>query len=894
MNPGTIESQGGPGRTVLRYALFAGLWILLSDLAGRQWSAGVGSLAFNVAKGLVFVAVTSGLLWFLLRRREDQLAAFASALASEEERYRALFENSSLPMLLATPRGRILKANAAAGAMLAPDGDDLRGRRLTSYVTSDLDAFRASLQAVREGDATRFEACLASPKEGIIEAVVSGAPIWLSGKSHLLLSIVDETARRRDQRAVDVNRAYLKAIIEADPDGIVATNTEGRWITWNRRLRDMWHVSDEFVRQATTAPVTDLHAVPGISLVREPSALFESIAQTVENPDHVVRELVETTDGKWFEIESHPVYGSALDYLGRAWFVRDVTERRRLERELKETVARYRAMFDAAPLAIITIDTKGVVTAWSKGAERTFGWLQDEALGRIPPFVTGEFEDQFRANFGQVLAGAEMRGLRVTWRHKSGALLALRLHTVPLADAEGRCSGCLAVMEDVTEREDTARRLADAVSIDPVTNLVNRRSFMAALKLLQIEAARTEESLALLYLDIDNFKGVNEAFGPKVGDRLLREFGEFLLRSCRPDDLVARLGGDEFAILRRRVEDPAAVSEFLNDVLQEATASRYLGELAHNLSASAGYALFPLDASNPEEFLRAAEAANHEAKKRGRSTARAFDARLTSEARRRHEVEAGLHKAIEDRAFELHYQPQVCLVSGRILGYEGLIRWRHPQRGLLPPGEFIDIAESSGLIVPIGKWVLREVGRMCALSNASGGSPLRFSANLSSAQFADPAIVDLVSEIIRENRIERGALEIELTESMLAADPERAVIILRALSGLGVCLAIDDFGTGYSSLQYLKRFQADRLKIDRSFVKDLPRDETSGAIARSIVALGRSLGMRIIAEGVETEQQAGFLAAIGVDEGQGWHFGKPRPADDCGFGAAGALTTVTT
>ncbi len=885
--------SGGSERIVARYAVFACLWIVGSDALLSTFKGG-REYPFEVTKGLLFVLVTSILLAVLVRKREERLASLSEALALSEERYRSLFENSGLPMVLVTGRGRILKANGAAVELFAPEGADLRGRRMTSFVTSDLDDFRASLERVRKGDATRFEARFASTHIGMIEATVSGAPIWLSGRPHLLLSILDETERRRDHRSVEVNRAYLHAIIEADPAGIVATDTDGKWITWNRKLRDMWSAPNSFVEGAAVEPPRDLQSIPGMALLRDPESLVASIKRTFEDPDHVVRELVSTSEEKWFEIESHPVYGPSLDYLGRAWFTRDVTDRRRLERELQETVARYRATLDSAPIAIVTVDTDGLTTTWNKGAERTFGWTAEEALGRVPPFVGEEFLHEYRANFNRVMSGSEVRGMRVDRRNKSGAVVTLRLHTVALTHADGRRVGCLAVMEDVTEREDTARRLADAISLDSLTNLVNRRSFNSALKLLLVEAERTEEQLALLYLDIDNFKSINEAFGPKVGDCLLREFGEFLHARCRPDDLVARIGGDEFAILRRHVEEPASIAEFLQSLLSGIEDASFLREHSVQVTASAGYALYPVDASSPEEFLRAAEAANHEAKRRGRNATHAFEARLTTEARRRHTVEAGLRRALAEGGFEIHYQPQVCLHSKNVLGYEGLIRWRHPERGLLMPGEFIDIAEASGLIVPMGAWVIREVGRMCATRPNGEGVAPRFSANLSAAQFADPSLLELISATVQDNAIAAGMFELEITESMLAADPERAVGIIRSLRKLGVSVAIDDFGSGYSSLQYLKRFQVDRLKIDRGFVKDLPQDETSAAIAGAVVALGRCLGMQVIAEGVETREQADHLASMGVDEGQGWLFGRPQPADAWGLGAAAGAPLLTT
>ncbi len=881
----------GAGRLVGCYALFAGAWILVSDTILGALGAGQ---RFGTIKGLAFVAVTSVLLWLLLRRREERVAMLGAALAAEEERYRLLFESSGLPMVLVSQRGRILKGNTAAAGLFSPDGADLVGRRITSFVTSDLDTFRSRLESARHDGPVRFEAALASPAAGIVEAVVSAAPIWLAGRTQLLLSFVDETARRRDQRAVEVNRSFLHAILEADPDGIVATDADGRWITWNRRIRSMWNVTDEFVSRAAKTPPRDLEAIPGISLLRDPAPLIASVSRTIEDPDHVVHELVSTIDGKWFEVESHPVYGRELDYLGRAWFARDVTELRRLERDLQDAVARYRAILDSAPLAIITFDLEGRVTSWSKGAELAFGWEAGEAIGQEAGYAGSEFEARLQEIQGFLSPGKDVRGLRITRRAKSGDLLTLRLHAVPLMDGAGARTGALVIMEDVTEREDTARKLADAMSLDPVTDLINRRSFVSALRLLQVEASRTEEQLALIYFDVDNFKGVNEAFGPKAGDRLLREFGELLKGKCRPCDLVARIGGDEFAVLRRHVEDPAEVAEYLHGILAETDGTTFLGDLSHRLTASAGYALFPMDASTPEEFLRAAETANHRAKKKGRSATQAFDARLTTEARRRIEVEAGLRRAIEEGAFVLHYQPQVCLHTGAILGFEGLIRWRHPERGILPPGEFIDIAESTGLIVPMGKWVIREVGRHCRNGGGAAEKRPRFAANLSAAQFADPALVDLVAATIRDNRIPPGLLELELTESMLAADPERAVVVLHALRDLGVSLAIDDFGSGYSSLQYLKRFQADRLKIDRGFVRDIPGDEAGAAIARSIVALGKSLGMRVLAEGIETREQADYLASIGVDEGQGWLFGRPEPPDARGLLPQSPLPVLTT
>ena len=415
---------------------------------------------------------------------------------------------------------------------------------------------------------------------------------------------------------------------------------------------------------------------------------------------------------------------------------------------------------------------------------------------------------------------------------------------------------------------------------DALTKLPNRVMFAQRLEHALSQAARHGRRLAVLFIDLDRFKVINDTMGHDVGDAVLREVARRLIESLRASDSVARLGGDEFVVLLEELSDPMYVTSVANKLTQAIAQPVTLGGREYHVTASIGASTYPDDASDAQSLLKNADIAMYRAKEQGRNTFQFYSAQLNLHTVERLTLESGLRRALERNELVLRYQPKVELRSGRITGVEALVRWQHPQHGLLSPDRFIGIAEESGLIVPIGNWVLHAACAAHREWRDRGVPPTRIAVNLSARQFLDESLLRDLRTMIGEDGFALGCLEIEITESMVMRDPDRVVALLRELRQLSVRVSIDDFGTGQSSLAYLKRFPVDSLKIDQSFVAGIPGDLGDAAITQAVIAMAHNRGMKVIAEGVETRAQRDFLAAQDCDEYQGYFFAQPLSADD--------------
>jgi diguanylate cyclase (GGDEF)-like protein len=434
------------------------------------------------------------------------------------------------------------------------------------------------------------------------------------------------------------------------------------------------------------------------------------------------------------------------------------------------------------------------------------------------------------------------------------------------------------ICRDITERKQAQVQLYHLAHHDLLTGLPNRLSFIDRLHQARAQARRLEQKLAVFFLDLDRFKVVNDTLGHTVGDEMLQETARRLVAGVRESDTVARLGGDEFTVILGNLTGIEAAEKIAGKLLKSLAQPLFIGGRELFTTASIGISIFPRDGEDPLTLIKNADIAMYQAKARGRNNYQFYAPAMDLHADRRLAMEIGLRRALEREEFILHYQPKVDVASGRVTAMEALLRWQHPELGLLPPAEFIPLAEETGLILALGEWVLRTA---CAQNRAwqeAGLPPVPVAVNLSGHQLQQKDMVRAVDRILKETGLHPGHLELEITETVIMQNPDFAAVVLGKLKSLGVRLAIDDFGTGYSSLSHLKRFAVNTLKIDKIFVRDVETSAADAAIATALIAMGNNLSLQIVAEGVETDGQLSFLREQRCHEVQGYLFSRPLPA----------------
>jgi len=456
----------------------------------------------------------------------------------------------------------------------------------------------------------------------------------------------------------------------------------------------------------------------------------------------------------------------------------------------------------------------------------------------------------------------------------------IRISGEPVFDDGGNFAGYRGVGRDVTQATIAEHKVHELARYDSLTGLPNRNMFLGELDRTIARARRNAASFAVCFIDLDRFKNVNDTLGHDAGDVLLRTMATRLRGSVRDSDLVARLGGDEFVVLLEGDPSAADLEMIGNKLLAAIGEPLTIQGSVFLVTGSIGIGLYPGDGADAATLLKHADAAMYLAKDKGKNNVQFYTSELADMAARQFEVEAALRLALPRGELLLHFQPKIDIASGRLVGVEALVRWLHPTRGLVLPGDFIPLAEERGLIVAIGRWVIQAACRQLRDWRLAGLKAPRVAVNLSARQFASDNLVEDLLDALALYGVAPSALEVELTESVLMADPERANEVLQQLHAIGVRIAIDDFGTGYSSLSYLKRFPAQTVKIDRSFIRGLPSDRDDTAITQAVIAMAHSLGLGVVAEGVETPEQLELLRRLGCDEAQGYLLGRPMPASD--------------
>jgi diguanylate cyclase (GGDEF)-like protein/PAS domain S-box-containing protein len=581
---------------------------------------------------------------------------------------------------------------------------------------------------------------------------------------------------------------------------------------------------------------------------------------------------------------------------GHVQTVEDITERkltefglRAAEEALFEEKERAQVTLNSIGDAVLTTDLLGNVTYLNLVAEAITGWSSEDALGRplaeVFRIIDGTTH-QTAANPAQrAILEDRTVGLAAdcVLVRRDGFECAIEDSAAPIHDRNGRVAGAVIVFHDVSQSRAMTLKMSHLAQHDFLTGLPNRALLTERLSQAIGLANRHRKQVALLFLDLDDFKNINDSLGHAIGDQLLQSVADRLVACVRSSDMVCRQGGDEFVILLAEIEQPQDAGHVAETLLAAFDAPHLIGGQELHVTLSIGISVYPDDGGNVDSVMQNADTAMFHAKASGRNNYQFFRADMNTQAVQRLFVESGLRRGLKDGEFLLHYQPQIDLASGAMIGAEALIRWRDPGLGLVYPGQFVPIAEACGLIVPIGRWVLREACRQVRAWLDSGLRAVPVAVNISAVEFRHKAFLDGVALILQETGLAPSYLELELTESILMHDADSSALVLDALKTMGVRLAIDDFGTGYSSLSYLKRFPIDALKIDQSFVRDLATDADDATIVGAMIGMGRNLKQQVIAEGVETLEQFAFLQTQLCDEGQGFHFSHPLSAEAFGL-----------
>lgn len=562
--------------------------------------------------------------------------------------------------------------------------------------------------------------------------------------------------------------------------------------------------------------------------------------------------------------------------------VQDITKRKEAEQALRETERRYRGLFDNAIEGIFRTSVDGRYLDANPALAQIYGFESPQQLIetlrdiRHQLYVDPERRDEFMRI---IKARGSVAGFESQVYRCNGDIIWISENARAVRDEDGRITGYEGTVEDITERKLYQARIEQQANYDTLTGLANRSLLQDRLEQAILTATTYGTRLAVVFVDLDQFKFINDTLGHHVGDELLKAMAQRFSRCVRDRDTVARLGGDEFVLLITDQSGPEPVRAIIERMLAVVAEPWVIEQGEFHITCSIGVALFPDDGKDAQTLLKHADSAMYRAKESGRNQFQFFTQELNAVMAERLEMESRLRRALERGQFQLSYQPRIDLHTGRLVGAEALIRWELPEQGVIPPKRFVPLAEETGLIGPIGKWVLQSA---CAQNRAwqdAGLPPIVVSVNVSARQFRQDNFVRTVAQVLKSTGLEGKYLEIELTESIVMHDAAQLFAMLEELKRLGVQVAVDDFGTGYSSLSYLKRFPVDRLKVDRSFIEHITTDADDSTIVRAIIALGHNLGLKVAAEGVESAEQVEFLRLHLCDEVQGFYFSRPVAAE---------------
>ena len=680
-----------------------------------------------------------------------------------------------------------------------------------------------------------------------------------------------ENKRLRD------SETRFRATFENAPVGVARMDPEGRFLEVNQKLCEIIGYSrDEMLGYK----ILDITHPDDAELDRQ--GLAALIAGKIGSFNREMRFLIRGGAAKWLDLSISLVRGD----LGKAkYFVAmiiDISERKRVEQALNESEERFRSLTELSSDSIWEQDAHFRYIHRFRKLE-TGSIAPEDFLGKtrweLP--ILGVSEEQWSAHRALLEAHQPFRDFEYQFRDEGGNIRWSSVSGTPIFDSQGGFKGYQGIGRNITEKKRYEEELEKQANHDALTGLANRILLNDRLEHAIALAERHDKTVAVIFVDLDRFKDINDSLGHAVGDQLLMAVAEKISACVRDVDTVARPGGDEFVLVLAEDQSENDTMVAIARIMASVSGIYHVAGLELHVDCSIGASLYPKDGKDAITLLKNADTAMYRAKESGRNCFMFYRQEMNTRLRQRISVEDGLRHALEREELMLHYQPQIDIASGAIHGVEALIRWQHPERGMVPPDEFISIAEDTGLIVPIGEWVLHKACAQAMEWQKAGLPSVKMAVNISSRQVRHKTFVDSVHAALAVHGLASSFLELEITESMAMHDPEETIQFLQKLNAAGLSIAMDDFGTGFSSLNYLKRLPINVLKIDRSFIRGIATDRSDAAIAKTVIDLGRNLGMRITAEGVETIEQAKLLQAWNCDHAQGYYYSRPVAAEEC-------------
>lgn len=707
--------------------------------------------------------------------------------------------------------------------------------------------------------------------------------VWFgSGIGGMLLLLFFLLTRRIEEKLESSKKGLVKsearfrALVESSSDMIWEVDASGHYVYVSPNIEDLLgYKADEIIGKTPFELMPEEEAgrigEEFASIVKE-RRLFTSLENANQHKD-----------GRIVILESSgvPILDKDGVLSGYRGIDRNITKRIKSEQALSKARERLLLFFKQSPFSIMEWDPDFKVLEWNPAAEKIFGYTKAEAMGRkvedliIPENIKAHISE-IRSALLSNKGGFRSINENVT---KEGNTIVCSWHNTPLIDASGKIIGVSSIAEDVTIQEESKRKIEYMAYYDTLTGLPNRTLFKDRLEQECLYADREKSIVGILFMGIDHFKVVNDTKGHLIGDRLLKEVAHRLRDNFRASDTVSRFSGDTFAIIIPYLSQIQDIYPILKSVIHKFEIPFKIYEFEFFVTFSTGITFYPLDDKEHNTLLRDADTAMYHAKTLGRNQYQRYNSEMTQEVNKRFSLQNDLRQAIDHEEFILYYQPQVDSNSGMMKGVEALIRWQHPQKGLISTMDFIPIAEQTGLIVPIGEWILRTACKQVKAWQKQGHRNITMAVNLSSRQFRDEGFAQSVINIKNEYELEPNQLELELTESILMDNDDSVFEALQSFKEEGILLAIDDFGTGYSSLSYLNLFPIDKLKIDQSFTKNVTNDPKIATLVRAIISMAKALGLETIAEGVETQEDQDFIQKEGCDTIQGYFTGRPMSAE---------------